>query len=309
MAQPERTAAAPQAAGAILGVERRPRIALPRLPFLSILWSNPKSRAGMLLLSLFIVVAVIGPWISPYSPYDTHFPVMQTPTAAHWLGTTQDGQDVLSELIYGTRLSLIITFTAGAGATFFAVLMAFAAGYLGHWVDDILSFITNVFLVIPGLPLMVVLAAYSPIRGVIVVIGVLMVTGWAWGARVLRSQVLTLRSRDYVIAAQLAGESSWRIMFREILPNMMSLVGANFLGASLAALLGAASLEFLGFGDPTALSWGSMLYWAQNSGALLQGQWAWIFAPGFCIALVGMSLILINFGLDEISNPRLRGDR
>ncbi len=279
-----------------------------RRGFLAVLWANKKSRAGMLLLGLFVMTALIGPWIAPYSPYATNYAIMQTPTLHHWLGTTQNGQDVLSELIYGTRLSLEVTFVAGFGATAISIVMAFAAGYLGRWLDDILSFITNVFLVIPGLPLMVVLAAYSPVRGIIVIMAVLTVTGWAWGARVLRAQVLALRNRDYVIAARFAGEAPFRIMFREILPNMLSLVGANFLGASLAALLGAASLEFLGFGDPTALSWGSMLYWAQNSGALLQGQWAWIFAPGFCIALLGMSLILLNFGLDEISNPRLRGE-
>lgn len=272
----------------------------------NVLWKNRKSRVGLILLGIFILMAVIGPYITPYNPNATNFPYMLGPSPAHPLGTTQNGGDVLSQLIYGTRVSVIVTFAVGAIATFLAMLIGITAGYLSGWVDEVLSFLTNVFLVLPGLPLLIVLASYAPGKGMTLIVLIIGLTGWPWGARVLRSQVVTLRTRDFVTAAYLAGDSWMRIMAREIVPNMLSLVMANFLGASTAGLLAAVGLEFLGFGNPNQISWGSMLYWAQNSSALLQGQWAWILAPGLCIALFGMSLVLINFGFDAVSNPRLQ---
>jgi peptide/nickel transport system permease protein len=271
-----------------------------------VLWSNRKSRAGLIMLAVFVVVAILGGTLAPYNANYTGFNFMMQPSARHLLGTTQNGQDVLSQLIVGTRESIIITFAVGAVATFLAMLIGITAGYLSGWVDEILSFLTNVFLVLPGLPLLIVLASYVPGGGTSLIIIIIGFTGWPWGARVLRSQVTTLRTRDFVLAARLAGDSTWRILGREIVPNMLSLIMANFLGASTAGLLAAVGLQFLGFGDPTSVSWGTMLYWAENSSALLQGQWAWILAPGLCIALLGMSLVLINFGFDAISNPRLQ---
>lgn len=271
-----------------------------------VLWKNRKSRVGLILLAIFILVAIIGPYITPYNPSATNFPYMLGPSAAHPLGTTQNGGDVLSQLIYGTRVSVIVTFAVGAIATFLAMLIGISAGYLAGWVDEVLSFLTNVFLVLPGLPLLIVLASYAPGKGMTLIVLIIGFTGWPWGARVLRSQVVTLRTRDFVTAAYLSGDNWIRIVGREVVPNMLSLVMANFLGASTAGLLAAVGLEFLGFGNPNQISWGSMLYWAQNSSALLQGQWAWILAPGLCIALFGMSLVLINFGFDAVSNPRLQ---
>ncbi len=271
-----------------------------------VLWRNRKSRAGIILLGVFIFFALFGTWITPYNATDVNFPEMLGPSAQHWLGTTQSGQDVLSQLIFGTRVSVLVSFAVGAIATFLALLIGVTAGYVSGWVDEILSFLTNVFLVLPGLPLLIVLASYAPGRGMTLIVLIIGLTGWPWGARVLRSQVVTLRNRDFVLASHLAGDGLFRILSREIVPNMLSLVMANFLGASTAGLLAAVGLEFLGFGNPNQISWGSMLYWAQNSSALLQGQWAWILAPGLCIALFGMSLVLINFGFDAVSNPRLR---
>ncbi|MCY0888761.1 MAG: ABC transporter permease [Alicyclobacillaceae bacterium] len=272
----------------------------------SILWRNRKARVGIVMLGIFIAVSIFGPWLVPYSPKDSSFAAMAGPSWQHWLGTTQNGQDVLSELIYGTRVSILVSFSVGAIATFLAMLIGITAGYVSGWVDEVLSFLTNVFLVLPGLPLLIVLASYAPGRGMTLIVIIIGFTGWPWGARVLRSQVVTLRSRDFVTAARLAGDSVGRIISREVVPNMLSLVMANFLGASTAGLLAAVGLEFLGFGNPSQISWGSMLYWAQNSSALLQGQWAWILAPGLCIAFFGMSLVLINFGFDAVSNPRLQ---
>jgi peptide/nickel transport system permease protein len=271
-----------------------------------VLWQNRKARVGLIMLGVFVLVAIIGPYITPYSPFDSNFAFMLPPSAAHPLGTTQNGQDVFSELIYGTRVSVLIAFAVGAVATFLSMLVGITAAYVGGWVDDILSFLTNVFLVLPGLPLLIVLASYEPNGGTGLIILIIGLTGWPWGARVLRSQVATLRNRDFVVAARLAGDGTARIIAREIVPNMLSLLMANFLGASIAGLLAAVGLQFLGFGDPSQVSWGTMLYWANNSSALLVGGWAWIIAPGLCIALFGMSLVLVNFGVDAISNPRLQ---
>lgn len=271
-----------------------------------VLWKNRKSRIGMIMLAVFVAVSIFGPWLTPYNPNAANFQDMLGPSWQHWLGTTQNGQDVMSELIAGTRISVIVSFSVGAIATFLAMLIGITAGYVSGWVDEVLSFLTNVFLVLPGLPLLIVLASYAPGRGMSLIVVIIGLTGWPWGARVLRSQVVTLRTRDFVVAARLAGDSVGRIISREVVPNMLSLVMANFLGASTAGLLAAVGLEFLGFGNPNQLSWGSMLYWAQNSSALLEGQWAWILSPGLCIAFFGMALVLINFGFDAVSNPRLQ---
>lgn len=269
-------------------------------------WRNKLARTGLIIVMLLVLMAIFAPVIAPYSPYNSSFPPMLGPSTHHWLGTTQAGQDVFSELVYGARQSLWVGFAAGTAATILALIIGLIAGYAPGVVDDILSYLINVFLVIPGLPLMIILAAYAPVHGSLLIIFVITVTGWAWGARVLRSQVTTLRSRDYVAAARFAGDGMLRIVFREIMPNMISLVAAGFLGAAVSAILAAAGLEFLGLGDPSINSWGTMLYWAENSGALLEGQWAWLFAPGFLIAVLGTSLVLINFAVDEMANPRLR---
>jgi peptide/nickel transport system permease protein len=268
-------------------------------------WSNRKSRVGLILLSLFVLMAVFAPVIAPYPPHDNHFGSMLQPSLRHPFGTTQTGEDIFSQWVYGARVSLLVALVAGVSTTLVGLVIGLLAGYLPGVVDEILSYAMNVFLVIPGLPLMIVLAAYSPVKGIGLIIVVIIVTSWAWGARSFRAQVKTLRTRDYVIAARFAGDSMFRVLFREILPNMTSLVAAGAIGSATAAILAEASLEFLGLGDPTVLSWGTMLYWAQNSGALLVGHWAWMLIPGATIALFGSALVLLNFAVDELSNPRL----
>lgn len=274
--------------------------------FLGTLWENRNARVGLVLLGFFLVIALLAPLITPYDPNAANFMMMQSPSWQHLMGTTQTGQDVFSQLIAGTGNSLAITFGIGLIATAGSLIVGLLAGYAGGWVDGLLNFMTNVFLVIPGLPLLIVISSYLPGGGTGLIIFIIGITSWPWGARVLRSQVLSLRNRDYVLSARLAGESTFRILFAEIMPNMAALVVAQFLGSSTYGLLAAAGLQFLGLGDPNQLSWGTMLYWSQNSSALLQGQWAWIAAPGLCIALLGTALTLINFGFDAISNPRLR---
>lgn len=268
-------------------------------------WSNTKALVGLGLVALFVLVAIVAPLIQRYPPTAEIFLPSQGPSAAHWLGTTALGQDVWSQLIVGTRVSLMVSFLAGIIATFIAVLVGIASGYAGGWTDNVLSILTNVFLVIPSLPLVIILSAYLHLGnwGIIFVIAI---TSWAWGARSLRSQALTLVQRDYVVHAKLSGQTSWQVIFGEILPNMASLVVSGLLFAMINALLTEAGLDFLGLGNINAVSWGTMLYWAQNSEALINGMWWWFVPPGIAIALFGAALSLLNFSLDEITNPRLR---
>ena len=282
----------------------RARFQLPS--WFAILWSNKKSRVGLIMFAIFVLVAVLAPVLAPYDPHDSSFLPSQQPTADHWLGTTQAGQDVLSQLIYGTQTSLIVGALAGALATIIALAIGMTAGYMQGIVDDVLSFLINLGLVIPALPLMISVAAYSPVRGIAIIIFVIGLTGWAWGARFKRAQVISLRTRDYITSAQFAGDGPFRIIFKEVMPNMISLVVLAYIGAANGAIGAEAGLEFLGLGDPSTVSWGTMLYWANNGGAMLTGQWAWLAAPGLTLALLTTSLILINFGVDALSNPQLR---
>lgn len=270
------------------------------------LWSNGKARIGLVILGAMILIAVFAPWIAPHSPTSTSFTPYLGPTGSHWFGTTGDGNDVFSQVVYGARVSLLVGLVAGAGATLVAVTIGLVAGYRPGPVDEVLSFLTNLALVIPGLPLMIILAAYVPNRSVWTIVIVVAMTSWATGARVVRSQATSIRERDYVTSAVFSGEGLFRIVFREILPNMTSLVAGSFFGAATAAVMAEASLEFLGLGNPNTVSWGTILYYAQQQNAMLTGSWVLVFAPGLMIALLAVSFTLVNFGVDALSNPRLR---
>ncbi len=273
---------------------------------LGTLWSNGKARIGLVILGVDILVAAFAPLLAPHSPTATDFTPYQNPSATNWFGTTGNGQDVFSQLLYGARVSLLVGLAAGAVATVVAVTIGLIAGYRPGLVDEVLSFATNLALVIPALPLMIILAAYLPSRSVWTIVLVVAFTSWATGARVIRSQANTLRTREFVTSAQFSGEQLSRVVFREILPNMTSLVASSFFSAATAAVMAEASLEFLGLGNPNTVSWGTILYYAQQQNALLTGQWVLVFAPGLAIALLATSFTLINFGVDALSNPRLR---
>ena len=270
------------------------------------IWSNRKARIGVVILGVFLITAIFAPLLAPYDGSANGFARSANGSSAHWFGTTAAGEDVLSQLIYGARVSVLVGFVAGLFSTIIAVLIGLSWGYVRGFAADVINFIVNLFLVVPALPLMIVIAAYLQNGGIGMIILVVVITGWAWGARVLRSQTQSLRSRDFITAAIFSGEGSFRIVFREILPNMTSLIVGSFFGAATSAILAEAGLEFLGLGDSSTVSWGTMLFWAQNSNALLTGQWVLLFAPGLCIALLATSLTLINFGVDGLSNPRLR---
>ncbi len=270
------------------------------------LWGNGKARIGLVILALIVLVAVFAPVLAPHSPTATDFPPYLNPNATNWFGTTGNGQDVFAQMVYGARISLLVGLGAGLVATVVAVTIGLIAGYRPGVIDELLSFVTNLVLVIPALPLMIILAAYISSRSVWTILLVVAFTSWATGARVIRSQASTLRSREFVTSAAFSGEGLFRVVFREILPNMTSLVAGSFFAAATAAVMAEASLEFLGLGNPDAVSWGTILHYAQQQNALLTGQWVLVFAPGLAIALLAVSFTLVNFGVDALSNPRLR---
>ncbi|MDL5350974.1 ABC transporter permease [Microbacterium sp. zg-YB36] len=270
------------------------------------MFRNRKSLTGLIILGIFVLVAVFGDLIAPYGPLDKDYTALkQAPSWAHLLGTTHMGEDVFSQLVYGTRGVLLVGFLAGILATAAAVAVGVASGMLAGWRSESLSALTNVFLVLPGLPLMIIIASQYDDPSLFLIAGVLALTGWAWGARVLRAQTMSLRDRDFVRAARANGEPLWRIITVEMLPNLMAIIASSFVGTVTAAVLGLTTLAFIGIIPITNLNWGTILFWAQQNGAF-PDYWWWYVPAGLCIAMLGMALSLINFGIDEYVNPRLR---
>lgn len=268
-----------------------------------------KAKAGAVILGLFGLAAIIGPEVTPYDPgYQNPAPSlsMHAPYGAHWLGTTQTGQDVLSQLLVGIRLTLELALIVGVVATALAVIIGVTAAYLGGIWDEILSLLTNVVLVIPALPLLIILLGYLSHKGQDATILVLSGLGWPWGARVIRAQTLAIRNRDFVSAARETGERTWRILLFEIVPNEVSLIAASFVNAVLYAIGSSVALAFIGLADLNTWSLGTMLFWAQSQNALQLGAWWWFIPPGLAVALMGTALVLLNTGIDEFGNPRLR---
>ena len=270
---------------------------------------SPKVILGLIIVGFFLILTVIGPWIAPYNPSATNFLPNLTPSFTHWFGTTSLGQDIFSQLLVGARATMVVAILAGLVATILSVTVGVAAGYLGGPADEGLTMLSNVFLAIPGLPLLIVIDSYLPVSGRSneYVIGlVISLTGWAWGARVLRAQTLSLRNRDFVEASRIIGESRLRIMVTEIAPNLLPVLASSLLFTILYAVGAYVTLAYVGLTSTAVWNWGTMLFWAQSNNAPLAGQWYWFVPPGICIALVGTGLALLNFGIDEFINPRLR---
>jgi peptide/nickel transport system permease protein len=286
------------------------RSARVRLPgWLTLLLRNPKSRIGLVILGFMVIVALIAPLISVSDP--TAFSLVdarQAPTWHHLFGTTDQGSDIFSQVVMGARRSLILGAASGALATLIAATLGILAAYSGGIVDDAINFLTNVFLVIPTIPLLVVASSYLTSRNMKSMILFLALTLGAFEARILRGQALSLRNRDFVLAAKVAGESTWRIVFGELVPNVVSRIAAGFVLVFYISLLVDAGLEFLGLGDTTHVSWGMTLYWAQTNSAVLQGEWWPFLFPGLALVLTVLGLTLILAGIDEVSNPRLRDE-
>ncbi len=268
-----------------------------------------KAKVGGGILVIFVLLAILGPTLAPLNPNAT-VNLANTalgPTWHHLLGTTNDGGDVLSQLLYGLRGTVELGVFTAMIATILSVGIGVSAGFLGGTADELLGLLMNVFIVLPALPLLIIVLGFLPRSdGVLPTAIVLSALGWSWGARVVRAQTLTLRGRDFVAAARETGEPTWRLVVFELLPNEVSLIAANFVGTFLYAILTSVALAFIGLVNINSWSLGVMLYWAQSEGGFSSGAWWWYVPPGLVAALLGMSLVLLNFGLDELGNPRLR---
>ena len=293
-----RAVGAPAPGGGITGARSLRRMARA-------ITSNRKATAGAVLLLIFIVIGLIPGVIAHVDPNTIYAPKLP-PSGQHLLGTTALGQDMFAQVIYGTRPVLEIAFGVGLGATVIAMLIGVAAAYLGGAWDSALNLITDVLLVIPLFPLLIVLARYLNGAGTLVMIVVITATGWSYTARQLRSQALSIRNRDFLEAARVRGERSLYIIVVEIIPTMTSLLVASFLTNALYAVLFSSGLQFIGLGNPSVTSWGTMLYWAENNEAFQTGQTLWIIVPGLCIVALGAAFALLNYAFDEIGNPALR---
>ena len=283
-----------------------PRQRLRSPEWARLLLTNPKSCFGIVVFGGMVVAALLAPVLAQNPPDEIVALPGQPPNRDFWFGTTDQGYDVFAQVVWGARISLAVGAAAALISTVIAATLGMLAAYAGGLVDDVINTMTNVFLVIPALPLLIVVYSFLPARGPLTMVLILGLTTWAVEARILRSQALTLRNRDFVEAAKVSGEGMWRIVFGEIMPNMVSRIAAGFLLVFYLAIIFAAGLEFLGFGDVNKITWGTTLYWAQNNSSVLQGAWWHFVFPGVALALAVAALVFINFGVDELANPRLR---
>ncbi|MGL6258415.1 ABC transporter permease [Vibrio sp. WXL210] len=307
--------------------------------FAKLIWRNPMALTGVIILAAFIFIALFAPYLTQHVPDKRtgkphEYPgfvvkaaqnnpdgwvaenlatdrrtLAMSKDAEHVLGTTRMGRDVWSQVAHGARVSLAVGFGAGITVCILATIIGVSAGYFGGRVDDVLTAAMNIMLVIPQYPLLFVVAAFIGEAGPLTITLVIGFMSWAWGARVIRSQTLALREKEFVKAAEVLGESSWRIIFVEILPNLISIVGASFIGSVMYAVMMEATLSFLGLGDPNTISWGIMLYNVQTSSSMLIGAWWELLAPCIALTLLVTGLALLNFAVDEIANPQLRSHK
>ncbi|SIM55087.1 ABC transporter permease [Micromonospora cremea] len=268
--------------------------------------ANAKAATGLVILGIYCLFAVIGPWVAPYNPDARSGDVLQAPSLRHWFGTTHLGQDIFSQILVGARSVMVVGLVAGVLATILSILIGVTAGYIGGAADEGLSALSNVFLVIPALPLIIIVTSIVEQASDTLVALIIGCTSWAWGARVLRAQTLSLRRRDYVEAARATGERPWRIILFEILPNLTAIIASGFVGTVIFAVMSEITLAFIGISSISSWNWGTILFWAQGQQALAQGAWWWFVPAGLAIAVLGTALALINFGIDEFVSPRLR---
>jgi len=281
-----------------------------------LLCGSKSGTFGLFILVFFTLIAIFGPWIAPQDPaasssYSDH--ILQAPSSAHWLGTEETGRDVLSLLILGTRISMIVGISAALVSAVIGGIIGISAGFFGGWIDNSLTAVDDWFLVIPFLPLAIVLvsllgprAGNLPFGKLSIVILVIGVTGWAGTSRIIRSQVLSVKERMFVERSHALGASTFWILRKQILPNVLPLIFANTILIIALSILAESTLSFLGLGDITHPSWGTMLDTANESGAVSAGAWWYFIPPGLCICLLVMGFTLVGYAIEEIINPRLR---
>ena len=269
---------------------------------------NKKLLYGLSMTTALLLFALIGPFLAQHGPleYAGQLSLAPTTKGGHWFGTTLQGQDVFAQFVTGLRLAFIVGALGGGIAAIIGMVIGFTAGYRAGFVDEVLNMLTNVVLVIPTFALLLVIAAYLQVRGVLMEAVFIGITSWPWAARALRAQTFSLVSRDFVDMARLSGRSSWKIIFREIAPNMSSYLFMMFILLFGGAILIAATLDFIGLGPSNTISLGQMMQLSVQNAALQLHLWWWFLPPGLAImALVG-SLYVMNVGLDEVFNPKLR---
>jgi peptide/nickel transport system permease protein len=273
---------------------------------LRLLLANRRSRFGIVLLGLIVFVALAAPLLARQAPSEPGALPHQPPSWAYPFGTTDQGYNVFSQVLYGGRISLGVAAVASIFAMLIAITLGLLAAYSGGWIDDLIVLLTNIFLVIPILPLLIVISSFLQSTGPTTMALIIGLTSWAIETRILRGQALSLRNRDFILAAKVAGESTPRVVFGELMPNMLSRIAAGFAFVFVQAVFYEAALEFLGFGDANQVSWGTILFWATNNSTLLTGEWWHFLFPGLAISLTILAIVFINYGIDELSDPRLR---
>jgi peptide/nickel transport system permease protein len=267
-----------------------------------------RGRFGLAVVGLFAFLAVFGELVAPHDPRASSVDVLAEPSASHPLGTTESGADVLSQLIVGARVSIVVGLAAAVISSVIGASVGLIGGYFGGWTDRTLDALENWFLVLPTLPLMVVIARLlSP--SLLVLILVIGLTSWAGTGRIVRAQVLTLRERAFVERAHALGAGNLYVIRTHILPNTLPLIFANTVLIVALAILAEASLAFLGLGDPTQISWGTMLQNAFDAGAPSAGAWWYVVPPGLCITVLVLAIALLGYLFEELVNPRLQEQR
>jgi len=292
-----------EAVGAPVGV---PPLRRRRSETLYFALRNRKLVIGLAVVLIMLVWALVGPWLTDADPFEFGYGVGEPPSKEHWFGTTAPGQDVFAQFVYGLRSSFLVGALAAAIASVIGMTIGFVAGYRGGVVDEILSMLTNVVLVIPTLAVLIIVATYLSVRGLVVEAILIGATAWPWAARAIRAQTFSLVSRDFVGLARLSGARGTHVITREIAPNMSSYLFLVFILLFGGAVLTAATLDFLGLGPSQVMSLGLMMYTAVYASALQLGMWWWFIPPGIGITAVVGGLYVMNVGLDEVFNPRLR---
>ncbi|RME37904.1 MAG: ABC transporter permease [Thermoflexia bacterium] len=281
-------------------------MSLKRSEFLYFAWRNKKLRIGVSVILFFVILAIVGPYLTPYPPNEYIKSAALPPSREHWFGTTIFGQDVFSQFVHGLRATFVVGLIGGTIGTFLGILIGFTAGYRGGMVDEILNMITNIVLIIPTLAVLIIIAAYLTVRGILTESVLIGLTAWPWAARAIRAQTFSLRVRDYVDLARMSGVGSMKIIFGEIAPNMMSYLLLVYILQFGGAVLNAAALDFIGLGPTNTISLGLMMNYALLWAALPLGIWWWFVPPGLAITAIVGALYVTNVGLDEVFNPKLR---
>lgn len=267
------------------------------------LLEKKSATAGVVIISFFLIITFIGPYFVPYSPYDVTGNPHTPPSFAHFFGTDYLGRDVLSEVVVGAYPSMVAGIAGALGAVLIGLLVGVFAGYFNR-LEAALTGVADVILTFPALPLMVLLGSLYPPTDLLIT-GIIVIVLWPAIARSIRSQVLSVKKMPFIDAAKESGMSDWRIIRTIIIPEVAPIAIAYFVLTVAAAIVLISALQFLGVGNPDIVSWGSMLFWAQQF-AFYNGDWWWIAAPGVAITLVATGFALIGFSFEEITNPRLR---